>query len=172
MFTSVKSGGALAIAISCALQMQFAQAQDVPQVGSDWPFYGGDHNAQRFSPLKQITPENVGRLERAFVYHTRDLPNPGSRYSPETTPVKVGNDLLMCSAKNILISINAATGKENWRHDPGVPDQAIPHAAACRGVAVYTAPQLPETAQCRSRVVEATLDARLVAVDLRTGEPC
>ncbi|MER2298483.1 MAG: pyrroloquinoline quinone-dependent dehydrogenase [Pseudomonas sp.] len=172
MFTSVKRGGTLALAISCALQGQFVQAQEVPQVGSDWPFYGGDHNAQRFSPLKQITPENVGRLERAFVYHTRDLPNPGSRYSPETTPVKVGNDLLMCSAKNILISIDAATGKENWRHDPGVPDQASPHAAACRGVAVYTAPELPETAQCRSRVVEATLDARLIAVDLRTGEPC
>lgn len=171
MSNSMTRDGALAIAISSALLAQAAYAQQ-PQVGSDWPFYGGDDKAQRFSPLDQITAQNVGRLERAFVYHTRDLPGPGARYSPETTPLKVGNDLLMCSAKNILISIDAASGKENWRHDPGVPDQAIPHAAACRGVAVYTAPQLAQTAQCRSRVVEATLDARLVAVDLHTGEPC
>ena len=170
-----RTGGVLAIAVSSALLTQVThaeQAPDQPKVGQDWPFYGGDRNAQRYSPLNQITPENVGKLERAFVYHTGDLPKPGARYSPETTPLKVGDDLLMCSAKNILLSVNAATGKENWRFDPGVPDEAIPHAAACRGVAIYTAPQLPETAQCHTRVVEATLDARLVAVDAKTGEPC
>jgi len=141
-------------------------------IGGDWPFYGGDADARRFSPLRQITPDNVDRLERAFVFHTRDLPGEGARYSPEATPLKVGNALLMCSAKNILISINAATGEENWRYDPGVPDQAIPHAAACRGIAVHTAPQLPEGAACRTRVIEATLDARLIAVDATTGQPC
>jgi len=141
-------------------------------IGKDWPFYGGDENAQRFSPLSQITPQNVGKLERAFVFHTRDLPGEGARYSPEATPLKIGDALLMCSAKNILISINAATGKENWRHDPGVPDQAIPHAAACRGIAAYTAPQLPEGAACKTRVIEATLDARLIAVDAADGKPC
>ncbi len=141
-------------------------------IGKDWPFYGGDENAQRFSPLSQITPQNVGKLERAFVFHTKDLPGEGARYSPEATPLKIGDALLMCSAKNILISINAATGEENWRHDPGVPDQAIPHAAACRGIAAYTAPQLPEGAACKTRVIEATLDARLIAVDASTGKPC
>lgn len=141
-------------------------------IGKDWPFYGGDENAQRFSPLDQITPQNVGKLERAFVFHTRDLPGEGARYSPEATPLKIGDALLMCSAKNILISINAATGKENWRYDPGVPDHAIPHAAACRGIAAYTAPSLPEGSACRTRVIEATLDARLVAVDAATGKPC
>lgn len=143
-----------------------------PRVGSDWPFYGGDENAARYSPLSQITPENVGKLERAFVIHTRDLPSAGARYSPETTPLKIGRDLLMCSAKNILISADAATGKENWRYDPGVPDQAIAHAAACRGVSTYTAPELTEGAACKTRVIEATADARLIAVDLKTGQPC
>lgn len=139
---------------------------------SDWSYYGGDENAQRYSPLQQITPENVSKLERAFVFHTGDLPKTGARYSPEGTPLKIGNDLLMCSAKNILISVDAAKGTENWRYDPQVSDQAIPHAAACRGVAVYTAPQLAADAQCKTRVVEATLDARLIAVDAATGKPC
>lgn len=143
-----------------------------PGVGADWPFYGGDENAARYSPLSQITPENVGKLERAFVIHTKDLPSPGARYSPETTPLKIGRDLLMCSAKNILISADAATGKENWRYDPGVPDQAIAHAAACRGVSTFTSPELAEGAACKTRVIEATADARLIAVDLKNGQPC
>lgn len=145
---------------------------DASDNGSDWAYYGGNGNAQRYSPLKQITPQNVKRLERAFVFHTKDLPTGGARYSPESTPLKVGNNLLMCSAKNILISVNAATGNENWRYDPGVADQAIPHAAACRGVSLYTAPALAADAQCKTRVIEATLDARLIAVDASTGKPC
>ncbi|WP_128254806.1 pyrroloquinoline quinone-dependent dehydrogenase [Falsirhodobacter deserti] len=153
-------------------QPQVRPAAAQPEVGSDWPFYGGSEGAQRYSPLDQITPENVANLERAFVYPTRDLPEPGARYSPETTPLKVGRSLVMCSAKNILISIDAATGEENWRHDPGVAAQAIPHAAACRGVSTYTEPSLPDGAQCKTRVIEGTLDARLIAVDLETGQPC
>jgi quinoprotein glucose dehydrogenase len=138
----------------------------------DWAYYGGDENAQRYSPLAQITPENVGKLTRAFVFHTGDLPKGAARYSPEGTPLKIGNDLLMCSAKNILISVDAAKGTENWRYDPRVDNQAIPHAAACRGVSVYTAPTLAADAQCKTRVIEATLDARLIAVDAKTGKPC
>ena len=144
----------------------------VSGTGADWPFYGGDVNAQRYSVLNQITPENVGRLERAFVFHTGDLPAKGERYSPANTPLKIGNDLLMCSAKNILIAVNAATGEERWRFDPEVPSNGIAHAAVCRGVATYTAPELAPDAACKTRVISTTLDARLVAVDLRDGKPC
>lgn len=144
----------------------------LPANPADWSHYGGDENAQRYSPLKQITPENVGKLERAFVFHTKDLPTNGARYSPEGTPLKVGNDLIMCSAKNILISVGAAKGTENWRYDPQVPNGAIAHASACRGVALYTAPALADNAQCKTRVVEATVDARLIAVDAKNGTPC
>ena len=63
----------------------------------------------------------------------------------------MGDDLFLCSAKNILISIDAATGRENWRYDPQVSDEAIPYSASCRGVALYTAPDLPEDAPCRTK---------------------
>ena len=36
----------------------------------------------------------------------------------------------------------------------------------------YTAPQLGENAACKTRVIGTTLDARMVAVDLRDGKPC
>jgi len=140
--------------------------------GPDWSYYGGDAGARRYSGLAQITPANVGRLERAFVFHTGDLPAKGERYSPANTPLKIGDDLLMCSAKNILIAADAATGKEKWRFDPKVPGEAIAHAAVCRGVAVYTALALPDGAACKTRVVSTTLDGRIVAVDRRDGRPC
>lgn len=145
-----------------------------PQIGADWPFWGGDAQATRYSPLDQITRDNVGRLERAFVYRTGDMPTGSAegKYAAETTPLKIGDQLVMCSAKNILISIDAETGKENWRFDPQVSNDAIPYSASCRGVSVYTAPDLAEDAQCKTRVIEGTLDARLIAVDLRTGQPC
>ena len=149
------------------------RAMPVP-VGADWPYYGGDGMAQRFSPLTQITPANVGQLERAFVFHTGDLP-PGDgagRYAAETTPLKIGDSLVMCTAMNRMISIDAATGEERWRFDPEVPREAIPYGATCRGVAAYTDPDRPEGEACKVRVIEATLDARLIALDVETGEPC
>lgn len=153
-------------------QLPVPSTAAVTGAGDDWSAYGGDDKAQRYSTLAQIKPANVSHLERAFVFHTGDLPKPGERYSPANTPLKIGNDLLMCSAKNILIAVDAATGKEKWRYDPKVPADAIPHAAVCRGVAVYTAPELADDAACKSRVISTTLDARIVAVDQRDGKPC
>ncbi|XDA99944.1 pyrroloquinoline quinone-dependent dehydrogenase [Sulfitobacter sp. LCG007] len=143
-------------------------------VGADWPYYGGDAQATRYSPLAQITPENVSQLEEVFTFHTGDLPTGDAegKYSPEVTPLKLGDDLLMCSAMNILISVDAATGEENWRFDPGVSNDAIPYGATCRGVSVYRNPDAAEGDACAVRVIEGTLDARLIAVDAATGKPC
>ena len=151
-----------------------ARPQQLPQVGADWPFWGGDAQATRYSPLDQITPENVGGLERAFVYHTGDMPEGTAegKYSPEITPLKVGDDVLMCSAMNILISVDAVSGEENWRYDPGVPNEAIPYGASCRGVSIWTDPEAAEDDICATRVIEGTLDAKLIALDAETGVPC
>jgi quinoprotein glucose dehydrogenase len=142
--------------------------------GADWPAYGGSYSARRYSPLSQITPANVSGLERAWVAHTRDLPSARAKgtYGAETTPLKVGDSLYLCSAKNILISLDPATGKEKWRYDPKVSDDWIPYTAACRGVSYYAAPRIAPDAACATRIIEGTLDGRLIAVDARTGAPC
>ncbi len=151
-----------------------AGPEPVWEVGADWPYWGGDAAATRYSPLSQITPENVATLEQVFVYETGDMPEGTAegKYSPEVTPLKFGEDLLMCSAMNRLISIDAATGEENWRYDPGVPNEAIPYGATCRGVTLYTDPEAAEGDVCATRLVQATLDAKLIAVDAATGVPC
>ncbi|QHQ35575.1 pyrroloquinoline quinone-dependent dehydrogenase [Algicella marina] len=157
-----------------AAQATTSGPQPQMQVGADWPYYGGDANATRFSPLDKITPENVANLEPAFTYETGDMPEGQAEgmYSPETTPLKIGNDLLMCSAMNVLISIDATSGEENWRFDPGVPNEAIPYGATCRGVTYYIDPEAGEGDACATRVIQGTLDAKLVAVDAATGTPC
>jgi quinoprotein glucose dehydrogenase len=136
----------------------------------DWPAYGGGTDADRYSALRQIDRDNVATLRRAWVALTGDLVR--RNYAPETTPLKVGDTLYLCTGRNILIALDAASGAERWRRDPHVPDTAIPYTAACRGVVYYAPPSAAPDQQCAERIIEGTVDARLVAVDARTGEPC
>ncbi len=180
-------------------------AAPMAEVDEDWPAYGGNYHARRHSPLTQITPDNVDELELAWVYRTGDLPEPGDgsegEYAAETTPLVVDGTMYLCTPMSILIAVDARSGNELWRHDPGVSTEAIPYSAACRGVSYYQAPepepdvrlltlepsgveptdlQFPELINdlapvgqsCANRIIAATLDARLVAVDADTGEPC
>ena len=141
----------------------------------DWRAYGGTYGAQRYSALTQLTPDNVGRLKRAWLFHTGDLPQSKTArdmYGAETTPLKVGDTLYLCTPKNILIAVDPATGVQRWRFDPKVDDKHIPYTAACRGVSYFEVPGADTTAVCARRIIEGTLDARLISVDAATGRPC
>ena len=144
------------------------------QTGSDWPAYGGSYGARRYSPLTRINRQNVARLTRAWTFHTGDLPNErtGDTYAAETTPLKVGDTVYLCTPKNILIAVDAESGQQRWRYDPKVPDENIPFTAACRGVTYYAVPNADPAQACATRIIEGTLDARIIAVDARTGRPC
>ncbi|WP_242128912.1 membrane-bound PQQ-dependent dehydrogenase, glucose/quinate/shikimate family [Sphingobium sp. Sx8-8] len=144
------------------------------QAGDDWPAYGGSYSARRFSPLTQITPANVGSLKRAWLIHTGDLPSDAAKgtYGAENTPLKVGDSLYVCTPKNIVIALDPATGRQRWRFDPKVPDQAIPYTAACRGVSYYAVPGADAAEACANRIIFGTLDARLFALDAHTGRRC
>ncbi len=145
------------------------------QAGDDWPAYGGSFAARRFSPLGQITPDNVGSLKRAWLTHTGDLPATdkiAKTYGGENTPLKVGDMLYVCTPKNIVMALDPATGRQRWRFDPKVSDDAIPYTAACRGVSYYSVPGAVATDPCAARLIFGTLDARLFAIDARTGTRC
>lgn len=147
---------------------------DPTQADSDWKYYGRDANATRYSPLKQINTDNVSRLERAWVYHTGDLPPEGKKdlWAAEHTPIKVGNGLYVCSATNNISRIDPATGKETWKFDAHTAYQSIPYTAACRGLTYYESKTIPLGQTCHSRIVLGTLDMRLIALDTETGKPC
>src|SRR5690606_17944354 len=100
------------------------------------------------------------------------MPEGDEGYSPENTPLKVGDTIFVCSAMGIVIGLDAASGREEWRYDPGVADDAIPYGATCRGVAYHVQPDPPATDACAARIIWRTLDARLIAVDAATGQLC
>jgi len=66
------------------------------------------------------------------------------------------------------LSLDAEDGSLRWRHDPKSDLEGV-KAAACRGLAYYEA---PAASTCKNRILSGTLDARLIALDARTGEPC
>ena len=72
----------------------------------------------------------------------------------------------------MVIAVNAATGQQKWKSDPGVDDASIPYTAACRGVSYFAVPNAVATDPCATRIIWGTLDARLIAVDARTGQRC
>ncbi|MDQ7733001.1 pyrroloquinoline quinone-dependent dehydrogenase [Halomonas sp. SpR1] len=149
------------------------QPSDAPAPG-DWAAWGRESGASRHSPLDEITPDNVSQLEVAWIYRTGDMPEEEGegKYAPENTPLKVGDNLYLCSAMNVMISLDARTGEEQWRHDPQVDPGAIPYSASCRGVTYYEVPDAADDQACATRIIEGTLDARLIAVDAQTGELC
>ncbi len=143
--------------------------------GADWPAYGGTTAARRYSPLAQITADNVGKLKKVWDVHTGGTPTIAQYqklYGTENTPLKVGNSLYMCTAKNVIVALDPATGTEQWRYDPKVPDAWIPYTTACRGVVYYATPNAAAGTPCAGRILMGTLDSRLVEVDAKEGKPC
>jgi quinoprotein glucose dehydrogenase len=141
---------------------------------ADWRHYGGDAGGSRFSPLVQITRENVGRLEVAWIHRSGDVLDGTTTLgasSLQVTPLVVGDALYYCTPKNRVFALDAETGAERWRYDPQV-DVSNLYIVNCRGVAYWEDAAAPPGEACRERILLGTLDARLVALDARNGAPC
>jgi quinoprotein glucose dehydrogenase len=142
------------------------------EVGQDWPAYGGTHAALRYSPLDQITKENVGELEKLWEFRTGDLPQNDEPFGNQNTPVKVGDRLFLCSAMNKIFALDAASGTQFWTFDPEVSTDALGYNASCRGLVYFENPAAAQGELCATRVVNLTHDARMIALDTETGQLC
>ena len=138
--------------------------------GADWLHYGGDSLGSRFSRLEQLNPRNVGKLNVAWTYRLGDA-QPTDAGSLEVTPLKVGDTVYLCSASNVIVALDAESGTERWRFDPKVDRRGLSGTATCRGVAYYHSVDAGSGA-CAGKIITSTTDARLIAVDARSGEPC
>lgn len=129
------------------------------QTGADWPYFGGDQGGQKYSPLDQITLENVSQLEAAWTVDVGQIP------ANNSTPLKVGDSIYMCNQFSQAFSLNAATGEQRWMYDGSEG-----HGGTCRGVVYYQVPGL--TGPCAERILYGTSTAKLIALDAGTGELC
>ncbi len=162
---------ALAAALGC--EAESPRVAGGPAVG--WPVYGRDAGGSRYSPLDEIRPDNVQHLERAWVHHTGDTLDESTRgrnHSFEATPILVGDALYLCTPRSRVVSLDAETGAERWVFDPKVDLSVRYYNLNCRGVAAWLDPDAAVGADCRRRIYVAAADARLLALDARTGRLC
>ncbi len=141
------------------------------QDSAEWRYYGRDPGGNRYSPLQQITRQNVTRLQPAWTYHTGEIPEGRSR-SFEATPLFFGGRLYFSTPLGKIIAVDAGTGREIWKYDAQV-DARIPFGDfTSRGVSVWTDERAPANAPCRTRIIAPVIDARLVALDAASGQLC
>ncbi|WP_292120650.1 glucose/quinate/shikimate family membrane-bound PQQ-dependent dehydrogenase, partial [Mesorhizobium sp.] len=145
---------------------------DMP--AGEWHFYGRTPFGQRYSPLDQITPDNVAKLQPAWTYRTGDVKGPDDigETTYQVTPLKIGNALFICTPHNFAIAIDAASGKEKWRYDPKIKLDNNRQHQTCRGVSYYADAKIAAGQPCAQRVYLPTSDARLIALDATNGQLC
>jgi quinoprotein glucose dehydrogenase len=116
---------------------------------TDWPVFGHDPGAMRYSPLNQITVNNIGRLQRAWTFHSG---KPGS----EATPVVVGG-VMYLTQPNGIFALEPESGKALWHYET--------ETAALRGLSYW-----PGNNVTHPRVFAGVGD-KLMAIDVTTGKP-
>jgi quinoprotein glucose dehydrogenase len=128
---------------------------------NDWPVYGGDPGAQRFSRLTQIGPSNVSQLVQAWTFNTRPASESSSARPRDsrTTPLMAGGVLYFVTAYQSLVAVEPETGKTIWtfehKHAPRTQ----------KGLAYW-----PGDRNAPPTIFFGTEDGFLVAVNARTGK--
>ena len=156
----------LVVALAAVLALGFVGADGAGRDG-DWRSYGGDPGGRRYSTLTEIDRGNVGRLKRAWTYHTADLEEarPGSQpIAFESTPLAVDGMLYVSTPSGRVIALDGDTGREAWTFRPSPRDGRKEARGAHRGVSYWESSD--GTAR---RILGATPDGRLFALDATTG---
>lgn len=147
----------------------------VDQSGGDWPAYGGAAEGTRYSALDEIDTGNVARLERVWTYRTGDLPEnaAGARTRFETTPIVVWGTMYISTPFNRVVALDPETGEARWTFDSR-PDLGMRYSEdlISRGVSAWEDPDAAAGSPCARRIILATLDARIFALDATTGQRC
>lgn len=135
------------------------------QQDGDWPAYGGDAGGERFSPLDAIRRENVASLEVAWTFRTGDAyqPKDSKPTAFEATPLHVGGTLYLSTPVGRVIALDPVTGQQRWAFDAKVPRDKGYGDFASRGVCTWQHGG-------ERRIFVATIDARLIALDAKTGK--
>jgi len=144
--------------------------------GATWDSFHGQLNAQKYSPLKQITTENVSKLKKIWEFHTGDVSD-GKGDTPATvwsaTPIFANETIYVGTPFDRLIALDPGTGKEKWHYDTKSPRKALTQPVLKnRGVSYWQAKNPVAGEACQKIVYMGTVDAKLWALDADSGKPC
>ena len=132
-----------------------AQPVEGVGAGAEWTSPQGGTDEAGYSRLEQITPDTIDRLGLEW---SLDLPE---EVTLEATPLVVNGTMFFSGGYGEVYSVNAVTGKLNWRYDPETwkrrPDKFT--FGANRGVAYED-----------GRVFTVGMDGRMDALDAKTGK--
>jgi quinoprotein glucose dehydrogenase len=134
------------------------------QPAEDWPTYGGNNAGNRYSPLTQITPQNVKNLQLAWTYETGDNTNPTGRgMDIQCQPIVIKGVLYGTSPRMKLFAVDAATGKQHWQFDPFADPAKRPRFHPLRGVVYWE--------DGADKRILYTVGSSLYAINAETGKP-
>lgn len=141
-----------------------------------WGNYGNDPGGIRYSPLKQINTSNIKSLKPAWSYQTGELSTyegteVASKAAFEATPIMIDGVLYFSTPTNRIIAITADTGDELWTFNTRVDLNANYSEITSRGVSKWIDPELNPEDSNYMRILAATIDGRLIALDANTGKP-
>ena len=144
--------------------------QSTASSAGEWTHYGGNAGSQKYSPLDQITRDNVSRLDVAWRWASPDNPlvaadpllRPGMYHD---TPLLVRGVLYTVTSLGQVAAIDPASGQTRWIFDPGSWKNGRPGNLGFvhRGLAYWS----DGTSE---RLLLGTADAYLIAVDAKTGQ--
>jgi len=147
------SDGQLSAQVSPANYNPVSDARLVNPEPHNWLSYRGNLEGWGYSPLNEITADNVAELQPVWSFST------GVNGGHEAPPIVNDGVMFLTTPENLVYAIDAASGDMLWRYQHDLPQNLIAFHRTNRGVALYD-----------DMVYTATLDARVVALDARTGE--
>src|SRR5215468_11433081 len=121
---------------------------------SDWLMWRRTYNGYGYSPLDQINKSNVKDLQVAWTWSM-------ASGATETTPIVHDGVLYLFNYANKIQALNAATGDLIWEYKRDLPEKLVADAGnlSSRNMATY-----------EDKLIAATADAHLIALDLKSGK--
>ncbi len=142
------------------------------QSAGEWSAYGRDAMGSRYSPLTQITRENVSQLQVAWTFRTGDTAHTRQTMKFEATPLMVDGLLYVSTPGGKAFALDPATGKQRWTFDAHIDRDEDWGDFANRGVSTWLDKSAPANTHCRRRILLPTIDGRIIALDAKTGTVC
>jgi PQQ-dependent dehydrogenase (methanol/ethanol family) len=149
---------ALLVAASVGLAVGAASGGTRAEDG-DWPSFGRTATNDRHSPLAQITPANVSRLDRAYSVDFQKL-DPDVRRGQQSYPLAIGGRLFVTTNDDNVFALDGATGKVLWQYKPR-------NSGFFKNFGIVANRGL---AYCDGRLFIAQLDMKLVALRPSDGK--